>query len=232
MMVQEGWSAVDGVLTGSPSYLSAFAESSQPEALTDGLGDRYEIMQAAIKKWCVGSPIQAALDALQALMAEHAIGPADVAALRAIMPDDRIHIVDNRDMPDVCLQHLLALLLIDGDVGFAAAHDHDRIHAPEILAMRALISAIPSNELTHATPARQAIIEIDTVDGRHLRHHTRAVLGTPANPMSQAQVQAKALDLMAPVLGDDGASQLADTLLCIEDLTDVRALRPLLAAAG
>ena len=232
MMVQEGWSAVDGVLTGSPSYLSAFAESSQPEALTDGLGDRYEIMQAAIKKWCVGSPIQAALDALQALMAEHAIGPADVAALRAIMPDDRIHIVDNRDMPDVCLQHLLALLLIDGDVGFAAAHDHDRMHAPEILAMRALISAIPSNELTHATPARQAIIEIDTVDGRHLRHHTRAVLGTPANPMSQAQVQAKALDLMAPVLGDDGASQLADTLLCIEDLTDVRALRPLLAAAG
>jgi len=50
--------------------------------------------------------------------------------------------------------------------------------------------------------------------------------------MSQAQVRAKALDLMAPILGDDDAGLLADTLLCIEDVADVRALRPLLAAAG
>ncbi|NBE07181.1 MmgE/PrpD family protein [Paragemmobacter ruber] len=232
LMVQEGWTAVEGVLTGTPSYLSAFAEMPQPDALTDGLGTRYEIMGAAIKKWCVGSPIQAALDSVIALIEAHALTADDVAELRAIMPDDRLHIVDNRDMPDVCLQHLLAIALIDGTVGFAAAHDRARMADPAILALRSRMKAIPSKDLTEARPPRQAIIEIDTKDGRSLRHHTRAVLGTPANPMTRAQVVAKARDLIEPDLGPALTGALIDAILQIDRLPDIRALRPLLGAAG
>ena len=231
LMVQEGWTAVEGVLTGAPSYLSAFAEAPQPEALADGLGTRFEIMEAAIKKWCVGSPIQAALDSLVALMSDHRIGPADVARLTAIMPDDRLHIVDDRDMPDVCLQHLLAVTLIDGGLGFAAAHDRARMRDGAVLDLRRRIFAIPSKELTEARPPRQAIIEIETTDGRSLRHHTRAVLGTPANPMSRAEVVAKARDLIDPVLGADRAARLVEAVLGVDALVDVRALRGLLAPA-
>lgn len=231
LMVQEGWTAVEGVLTGAPSYLSAFAEAPQPEALADGLGTRFEIMEAAIKKWCVGSPIQAALDSLVALMSDHRIGPADVARLTAIMPDDRLHIVDDRDMPDVCLQHLLAVTLIDGGLGFAAAHDRARMRDGAVLDLRRRIFAIPSKELTEARPPRQAIIQIETTDGRSLRHHTRAVLGTPANPMSRAEVVAKARDLIDPVLGADRAARLVEAVLGVDALVDVRALRGLLAPA-
>ncbi len=230
IMVQEGWTAVHGVLTGDPSYLSAFAEEADPAAFTDGLGQRYEIIGASIKKWCVGSPIQAALDALLALMTEHGIGTSDVARLEAIMPDDRLHIVDDRDMPDVCLQHLLAVMLLDGTVGFGAAHDKARMADPAVLTLRERIFTRGSKALTDATPPRQAIIEITTNDGRHLRHHTHAVLGTPANPMSEDQVAAKALDLMAPILGEDRARKLIDSVVSIEGLTDVRDLRPLLQA--
>jgi len=232
IMVQEGWTAVEGVLTGAPSYLSAFAEEATPDAFTDGLGERQEIMEAAIKKWCVGSPIQAALDALLALMTDHGIRAADVARLEAIMPDDRLHIVDNRDMPDVCLQHLLALMLVDGTVGFAAAHDRARMADPAILALRKRFFANGSKELTESKPPRQAIIEITTTDGRLLRHHTRAVLGTPANPMTEDQVAAKALDLMAPALGADQSIRLIASVLSIAKIDDVRDLRPLLQAQG
>lgn len=228
LMVQSGWTAVDGVLTGDPSYLSAFAETPDPAALSDGLGERFEIMEAAIKKWCVGSPIQAALDSLAALMESHGLRPGDVARLTATMPDDRLHIVDNRTMPDVCLQHLLAVLLLDGELSFAAAHDHDRMHDPAVLALRARIVAEPSAALTAARPPRQAIVTVETVDGRTLRHHTRAVLGTPANPMTAAQVAAKARDLLAPSLGTAGADRLVETVLGLDTLPDVRALRPLL----
>lgn len=232
LMVQSGWTAVEGVLTGSPSYLSAFAEVPAPEALTDGLGTRFEIMGAAIKKWCVGSPIQAALDSVMALIQDHALTPGDVAELRAIMPDDRLHIVDNRDMPDVCLQHLLAIALIDGGVGFAAAHDRARMADPAVLALRSRMKAIASKDLTEARPPRQAIIEVDTSDGRHLRHHTRAVLGTPANPMTRAQVVAKARDLILPDLGADRADAMIAAVLSIGALGDVRTLRPLLSPVG
>lgn len=230
LMVQSGWTAVEGVLTGSPSYLSAFAETPNPDALTDGLGERFEIMGAAIKKWCVGSPIQAALDSLVALMQTHGLRAHDIAQLRAIMPDDRLNIVDNRDMPDVCLQHLLAICLLDGGLGFAAAHDHSRMQDPSVLSLRQRIKAIPSNDLTHARPPRQAIVEIDTQDGRHLRHHTRAVLGTPENPMSRDQVTAKARDLILPELGHARTEALVSAILSIDRMPDVRALRQTLTA--
>lgn len=229
LMVQSGWTGVEGVMTGAPSFLSAFAETARPEALTDGLGTRFEIMEAAIKKWCVGSPIQAALDSLMQLITDHRIGPRDVVELRAIMPDDRLHIVDGRDMPDVCLQHLLAICLIDGDVGFAAAHDRARMSDPAVLALRQKIKAIPSKDLTEARPPRQAIIEIDTKDGRHLRHHTRAVLGTPANPMRRDQVVDKARDLILADLGAARTEALIDAVLGIDAMPDIRGLRALLA---
>jgi len=228
LFVASGASGVPGSLTGDFSYLSAFAENAQPEALADGLGSRYEILAASIKKWCVGSPIQAALDSLTTLMAEHDLTPADVGALRAIMPDDRFTIVNNRDMPDVCLQHLLALTLVDGGLTFASSHDHGRMQDPAVLDMRRRIEAIPNAELTAARPARQAIIEIDCADGRRLSHRTRAVLGTPDNPMSADQVEAKALDLMAPVLGAGKTDELIAALRTLETLADVRTLRPLL----
>lgn len=232
IMVQEGWTAVEGVLTGAPSYLSAFAEQADPAAFTDGLGQRHELLGASIKKWCVGSPIQAALDALLALMTQHGLGAADVAKLHAIMPDDRLHIVDDRNMPDVCLQHLLAVMLLDGTVGFETAHDRTRMADPAVLQLRERIFTTGSKALTDAVPPRQAIVEITTTDGRTLRHHTRAVLGTPSNPMSTDQVAAKALDLMTPVLGNNQARKLTEIVLSIEELSDIRALRPLLQAQG
>jgi len=230
LFVASGASGCRGALTGDYSYLSAFAETAQPQALVDGLGARFEIMAASIKKWCVGSPIQAALDSVTALIEAEGVRSGDVARLRVTMPDDRLPIVDNRDMPDVCLQHLLALALVDGGVSFASTHDVARMQDPAVRTLRARIETIPSAELTLARPARQAIVEIDTVDGRHLRHHTRAVLGTPDNPMTETQVEEKARDLIAPVLGEDRAEALIAALRGIEGVDDVRTLRPLLQA--
>ena len=226
LFVASGASGCTGALTGEFSYLSAFGENPNPEALVEGLGTRYEILAASIKKWCVGSPIQAALDSVTTLIANENIRAKDVAKLRVTMPDDRLTIVDNRDMPDVCLQHLLALALIDGGVTFASSHDVTRMKDPAILDLRSRITAIPSAELTVARPARQAIVEIDTMDGRQLRHRTYAVLGTPDNPMTENQVEAKARDLIAPVMGDAETERLIKTMRGIDDVEDIRSLRP------
>jgi len=227
LFVASGASGVTGSLTGEHSYLSAFAERARPEELTDGLGERFEIMAASIKKWCVGSPIQAALDSVTALIEAEGLGAAEVAGLRVILPDDRFQIVDDRDMPDVCVQHLMALALVDGGVSFVSSHDRARMRDPAILDMRTRIEAVPSAELTEARPARQAIVEIDTADGRQLSHRTRAVLGTPDNPMRPEQVEAKARELLALTLGTDAADALIAALRDIEAVEDVRALRPL-----
>ncbi len=229
-MVAAGFTATDDPFAGRHSLFTAFGSPATPEALIDGLGSRYELMAASIKKWSVGSPIQAALDALVYLIEAHKIDASHVAQLTVHMPDDRLHIVDNRTMPDVCLQHLLAVTLLDGTLTFAAAHDHGRMQAADILAVRSRIQAVPSAQLTAAVPARQAVVDIETYDGRNLRHRIFAVRGTPDNPMTEAEVQAKAFELIAPITGARRARDLETAVATLETLASVRSAQA--SAAG
>jgi 2-methylcitrate dehydratase PrpD len=230
LMVAAGWSGVDDPFTGRNHFYTAFGETPKPEALTHELGSRFEIMAASIKKWCVGSPIQSVLDATTTLVAEHRIRPDDIKAMRITMPDDRMHIVDNRSMPDVCVQHLATLAVIDGTVTFAATHDHARMSDETVQAVRRTITLIPSPELTVAKPARQAIVEIDLASGKTVRHHAKAVRGTPDNPMTTPEIEDKARDLVAPIIGADRAGKLIEAVRSMETMRSMRELRPLLRA--
>jgi 2-methylcitrate dehydratase PrpD len=229
-MVAAGFTGVDDPLGGTHNLFTALAAEPAPGELTAELGTRYEIVRASIKKWCVGSPIQAALDALTVLMAEHGLTAGNVRRIVVDMPDDRLHIVDNRTIPDICLQHLLALTLVEGTLTFAGAHDYARMQDPAVLAVRRRIEVVPSAELTAAVPARQAIVAIETTDGRKARQRTYAVRGTPDNPMDQAEVEAKARDLVLPIIGAERAEKLIAMVGSLETLDSAIKLRPLLQA--
>jgi 2-methylcitrate dehydratase PrpD len=230
MMVAAGMSGVDDPFDGRGNFFEGFALKPHPEVLSHELGKRYEIMEASIKKWCVGSPIQSVLDATTALIDAHKIRPDAVKRIAITMPDDRMHIVNNRDIPDICVQYLTALAIVDGTVGFAAAHDEARMTDKAVQAVRDRIELIPSPELSAAVPARQAIVEIDLADGRTVRHHAKAVRGTPDNPMTTKEIDDEAIDLMAPIIGEDRASKLVAAVRTLEQLRSVRDLRPLLQA--
>ncbi|HEY4408101.1 MAG TPA: MmgE/PrpD family protein, partial [Xanthobacteraceae bacterium] len=88
----------------------------------------------------------------------------------------------------------------------------------------------PSQELQVAVPARQAIVRIDTADGRTLSHRTQVVRGTARNPMDAKEVEAKARDLMAPVLGAGRADELIATIGSLERIEQLSGLRRLLQA--
>jgi len=91
-------------------------------------------------------------------------------------------------------------------------------------------SLIASPELTVARPARQAIVEIDLMSGKSVRHHAKAVRGTPDNPMTTQEIEDKARDLVAPITGTERAGKLVDVVRSMETMRSVRELRPLLQA--
>ncbi|MDA0256939.1 MAG: MmgE/PrpD family protein, partial [Chloroflexi bacterium] len=207
-LVAFGFSGVDDVLAGPRNFFEAFSERPDPELLTRELGERYEILHANIKKWPVGSPIQAALDSAQALRSEHGFAPEAIARITVRLPDIEAHVVDNRSMPDINVQHLVAVMLLDGEISFASAHDYARMSDPAVLGLRERLTLVHDAELGTARPRRQAIVEVETTDGRRLSHRTRAVRGTADSPMERAEVEAKCLDLLAPVLGAERAGAL------------------------
>ena len=195
------------------------------------MGSRYEILQATIKKWCVGSPIQGAIDAVLALMQSQGLTAAQIDKLVIELPDDRCQLVNNRNMPNINVQHLVALTLIDGGLNFESSHQHERMSDPAVLAVKAKIDLHANAALTTALPPRQVIMTAHTLNGRVLRHHAKAVRGTPDDPMTRAEVMEKAEDLMAPILGQARATELTRLVMRLDEVADAGAvLGPLLAA--
>src|SRR5262249_40573796 len=136
--------------------------------------------------------------------------------------------VNDREMPDICLQHMVAVMLIDKDASFEAAHDRPRMKSPAVLRERAKVKLQPDEELEKLIPRREAIVDVTLADGTRLTERVGDVRGTVDNPMTRDEVVAKARDLMTPTLGAPKTSRLIDTVLALETVKDIRTLRPLL----
>jgi 2-methylcitrate dehydratase PrpD len=233
-MVAAGFSGVDDVFSGERNFFVAYDETRRigrppdPQRLAQGLGSTYEIMNTNIKRWSVGSPIQAPLDSLLDLIRARGIRGTDVEKVTVRVSRQGANTTDNRTMPDICMQHMCAVMLLDGIVTFASAHDEKRMRSREVLDLRSRIELVGDEEMTRALPARQGIVELTLKDGRTLRHHTKAVRGTAQNPMTRAEVDEKACHLMAPVLGKARARRLCDAVWALDRLSSMRKLRPLL----
>jgi 2-methylcitrate dehydratase PrpD len=229
-LVRAGWTGIDDVFAGADNFILANAPGADPARLTEKLGERYEIVRTDIKKWSVGSPIQAPLDALELLLKRRPFGPDDVQKVVVRLGNREASVVNNRELPDICLQHLVAVMLIDRTVSFKAAHDVPRMKDAGLLRQRAKVELVPDQELDQRQ--REAIVEVTLADGSKLTEHTQAVRGSAANPMPRAEVIAKCHDLMDPVLGAGRSGELIERVFALDSMSDIRALRPLLQRVG
>jgi 2-methylcitrate dehydratase PrpD len=228
LLVKSGWNGVDDIFSGPDNFFAAYAPKAQPDRLIEKLGERYEIAQTDIKKWTVGSPIQGPLDAIETIRGKKAFEADQVKKVTVRLAPSVATVVDNRDIPDICLQHLVAVMLIDKTVSFHAAHDKPRMQDAAILKQRAKVNLVRDEELAKLLPVRETVVEIELNDGTRLSERVSAVRGTPRNPMGRSEVTDKARDLIAPVLGRDPTTRLIDTIFDIEKLNDTRGLRRLL----
>jgi 2-methylcitrate dehydratase PrpD len=228
LLVQSGWNGVDDIFSGADNFFVAYAPKAQPDRLVEKLGERYEITQTDIKKWTVGSPIQGALDGVEAIRSKNPFEADQVQRITVRLAPSVAAVVDNRDIPDICLQHMVAVMLLDKTVSFHAAHDKPRMQDPAALRQRAKVTLMRDEDLAKLLPVRVAIVDIELTDGTRLSERVSAVRGTPRNPMTRAEVIDKAGDLTAPILGREKSKRLIETVFAIETMTDVRGLRPLL----
>lgn len=231
LVVSSGWNGVDDIFTGSDNFFQAYSPKARPERLVEKLGERFEITQTDIKKWTVGSPIQGPLDAVEAIRNKRPFEADQVQSVVVRLAPSQATVVDNRDIPDICLQHMIAVMLIDKTVSFHAAHDKPRMQDPAALRERAKINLVYDEELTKQLPVRVAIVEIELTDGNHLSERITAVRGMPRNPMTRAEVIDKARDLTTSVLGQEKSDRLIEAVFSIEASPDIRSLRSFLQRA-
>lgn len=231
MMVQSGWTGVGDILSGPDNFVQTYSPKADPAGLTEQLGERFEVGLTTIKRWTVGAPIQSPLDAVELMRKKHPFEPGQVQQVVVRLDKAGANTVNNRDMANICLQHLLAVMLVDKTVSFRESHDNERMKDPAVMALRAKVQLVPDPELDKLLPKRVAILEVTLADGTKLTERVDAVRGTPENPMDRQEIVAKARDLIAPVLGADQCSALIDKILNVEKVKNIRELRPLLQRA-
>ena len=231
-MIQAGFTGVRDALEGEHNVLDALSTNPAPEEMVADLGSRFYIEETAIKTFPVGYPIQSPLAAFFTLRERHGLTANNVERILVRLPEDGARIVDNRAMPDVNCQHIMAVALVDGVINFENSHSFERMSDPVILAARQRVELVADPDLVVLEAPRSGFVEVTTRNGDQVSLFVSHAPGTPENPLDTEGVAAKARELMAPILGDAKTAAVIDRVNALEDLDDVRELRPLLAGTG
>ncbi len=226
-MVQAGFTGVHDVFDCEHNVLEALSTQPHPAEMVAGLGNRFWIAETSIKTYSVGYPIQSALDAFLTLRRENSLRPDNVERIVVRLPADGARIVDNSSMPDVNLQYIIAVALVDGAVSFADSHSHERMADPQIRTVKERVQLVADGKLVDPAAPRSGMVEVTLKDGRTVSHFTRFPPGTKENPLSTEGLNAKVRDLMAPVLGAERTANLIQRVNALEEVRDVRDLRAL-----
>jgi 2-methylcitrate dehydratase PrpD len=162
---------------------------------------------------------------LNDLIKEHQFKAEDIDKIIAKMPDKELEIVNNRPMPDISVQHLLAVMSIDKKLTFKSAHDFHRMTDPKVLKIKSKVIAIGDESLTDVQRRWRCVMEVHLKNGTILHGQTMAAKGSFENPLSLEEEKEKAMDLIAPIIGKNKSLELFNVLCNIENVKNVQILR-------
>jgi 2-methylcitrate dehydratase PrpD len=230
VLIQSGFTGNRDVLEGDQGIIKTYSPC-EPKKILAELGQRFTITSCLIKKYPVGSPMMETVDATLTMLAKQPIPPEQIEKIVVRIPESGARTVNNRRMPDVNVQYMVAAILLEGKLSFELAHDYGRFQNSRVLALKEKVQLIGDAELERSGHRFQGLVEITLKDGRTVREHVINCRGRPENPMSPEEVEKKAAWLLEPVLGKANSDQVIDAIRQIEFVSNVRDLTKLMAVA-
>lgn len=206
---------------------------------TEALGDKWYVDDVAFKPVPACFFNIAPIDAAVALAQRHDLQPADIAAVKVLVPAAAVD--------TVCEPKLSKQTPLDGYAGefsvyYAVAAGLARRdfsladHTAEAIGdetVRALAQKVDYAVDPHTTFPRyySAAVEVTTTDGRVLRHREDIHRGAAERPIGEADVIDKFRNNARRAVDSGRADEICRTLMSLDTLSDTRALKGLLAPA-
>jgi 2-methylcitrate dehydratase PrpD len=204
-------------------YAALSARPADLSAVTDGLGERWEVERITIKPYPSCQLMHVTLDAL-ANLRERLPAADQVEAITAyVHPDSAPTVCEPADVKvtprsvydaKFSLPWSVAALLVDGRIG-VDTYDEASIARPEVAALAAKVTTVVE-DLSGGGVAADAPgkVEVVLVDGTVLTAETPRSLGGPDHPLSDDQLLAK---FFANAGGEvPVARELSDRLLALD----------------
>ena len=187
--------------------------------LVEDLGRRFEMPLVGYKRYPTGGPAQASVEGM--IQLARRVDRGQIDRVHIAMPG-RAFAFATAAMPALNLPYLCAIIILDGRLDFSAAHSMPRKESdPAVLALMPRVEVVHDQAQEREPRAESARVTVTMRNGERHEVFIDGVVGFPSHPMSHDDVEAKALDLMGPVLGAARARQVAARIWAIEKVTDL-----------
>jgi 2-methylcitrate dehydratase PrpD len=223
MAASKGVTGALEILEGEVGFGAAMSVDPDWSKATRGLGTDYHINHVTFKNHgCCGHTFPA-IDAVLAIKQQYGITHRDVKRIRLASYKAGLDIIDNGTpegeyQAKFSIQYTVAHALVHGSVRLDAFLA-DRMNDPDVRALMKKIEVLADPELSKGYPVQRAAqIEVETNDGRTLRHFQPTRKGDPEMPLTDEELEDKFLELATPVIGETRARSLLQDLWRIEQL--------------
>ena len=219
LLAEQGLAGPAEPLTGGQGYFHALAETPRLSLLTDGLGERWEIMKTAFKPYPCGFVVHPVLDCVidwrrahpDAAVEKVTVTGNPLLAARTDRPN-----ISTSGQSQVSVQHAVAAALVTGKAGveqFGEACVND----PRVVALRGKV--VVKRDESFATTA--AAVEIATADGKRHELHQRAARGSDDNPMTDRDLEDKLREAAGQAIPRNDVAALIEAIWTLEDCADI-----------
>ena len=219
LLAADGCAAPDDILDGSHGLFDAYLSAPDAgAALADDLGSYYSITDVMHKRYPVGSPNQAYLQALFALLAKHHLQADEIARIEVQIPQRGLRRVPTTRHASISGLSVCAIAASRGALDFYHLHDPAGAMDAASRAMQERIDFVGRDDWKDLQAGQHAIVTIETHSGAS---HTEEVWYTP---MDAPELDQKFDALVAPRFAPEKAQRLRALLKALPQAASVRAL--------
>lgn len=244
LLAQMGVVGISDIFENSRGFLTAHSAEPAPTKLTEGLGTVYQMKQSTLKRFSVGIYLRPAVEALLELLQKNQIRAEDIQRMICKLPTAVVPLVGSSGYPSGAAvgaaskstRYVLAFTAYKGEEGILFGSDEFKSEAnlrdPRHIELFKLIDVVAEPELDKFFPGTwPCILILRTKDGREFsQFHNGSIKGSPENPFTLPEMEARFNKVIAPLLRKQGLDQMLEVLSRLEEVDDVSGLAGLMAA--
>jgi 2-methylcitrate dehydratase PrpD len=230
LMAAAGFEASDNIFEAHGGIIDTWGMPGREAQLTKDLGVDYAVMGANFKFYSAGYPIHSPVEAVLGMKSDYGLDVEEIKSITVRMSSHPASVVDNRSMPTICLQHMVAVALVAGKLGFDEAHSSALQNDPLVLQLKSRVELIGDPEFDREQPqGRGAHVTIETAGqtvSRKIEHPRGHRFRVPAP--TWVDVRDKWEELLVKRIGQDRFDDFAHGCAGLESVDDVNDVSSLL----
>lgn len=232
LLASRGFAGPESVLEGKFGFCQSFSDSPKLEYLTHRLGQEWESMNICIKRCACHINAHAPIEALQNLRDELGFRPEDIRAIAIGGIEKLVSHHANYQPSDLMMAQysipFCVALSAYFDATDPASFDARKLKDQKIAALMAKIHLEVDHEIEAKGWDRAARMTVELADGRRATKLVIHFKGTPDNPLTGAEVEAKARKLTRGIVSTGRLDKLVNAVARLEKCPDVSQIGALL----